>query len=239
MTQTTRPRYTIAVLGGTGNEGPGLALRWAKAGHRVIIGSRKAEKALRVADELNAKLGPGSAGGGPGSAGGGKIQGMANPDAAAACEVAVITVPYGAQNALLAALREPLQSKVLINVNVAMKPPKVARVFIPPEGSASEQAQAILGDGVTVVAAFQNISASELEPPDSPIDCDVLVCGNKRAAKRIAITLAEDIGTRGIDAGALVNAKAVEAMTSVLIGINIRYKIHGAGVRITGLESKL
>ena len=232
MNQTAAPRYTIAVLGGTGNQGPGLALRWAKAGHHVIIGSRQEEKALRVAGELNAKLGPGSAGGG-------KIRGMANPDAAAACEVAVITVPYGAQNALLDTLREPLQSKVLVNVNVAMKPPKVARVFIPPEGSASEQAQAILGDGVTVVAAFQNISASELERSDTPIDCDVLVCGNKKAAKRIAIALAEDIGTRGIDAGALVNAKAVEAMTSVLIGINIRYKIHGAGVRITGLEGKL
>jgi len=232
MNQTAAPRYTIAVLGGTGNQGPGLALRWAKAGHRVIIGSRQEEKALRIAGELNAKLGPGSAGGG-------KIRGMANPDAAAACEVAVITVPYSAQNALLETLREPLQSKVLVNVNVAMKPPKVARVYIPQEGSASEQAQALLGDGVTVVAAFQNVSASELEHPDDPIHCDVLVCGNKKAAKRIAITLAEDIGTRGIDAGALVNAKAIEAMTSVLIGINIRYKIHGAGIRITGLEGRL
>ncbi|MCD6285842.1 MAG: NADPH-dependent F420 reductase [Anaerolineae bacterium] len=232
MTETAAPRYTIAVLGGTGNQGPGLALRWAKAGHRVIIGSRQADKALRVAGELNAKLGDGPAGGY-------EIKGMANPDAAAACEVAVITVPYSAQNALLETLREPLQSKVLVNVNVAMKPPKVARVFIPPEGSASEQAQAILGDGVTVVAAFQNVSASELEHPDTPIDCDVLVCGNRKAAKRIAIVLAEEIGTRGIDAGALVNAKAIEAMTSVLIGINIRYKIHGAGIRITGLEGKL
>lgn len=232
MNQTAPPRYTIAVLGGTGNEGPGLALRWAKAGHRVIIGSREADKALRVAGELNAKLGAGPAGGD-------EIEGMANPDAAAACEVAVITVPYSAQNALLETLREPLQSKVLVNVNVAMKPPKVSRVYIPPEGSASEQAQAILGDGVTVVAAFQNVSAGELAYPDTPINCDVLVCGDKRAAKRIAIALAEDIGTRGIDAGALVNAKAIEAMTSVLIGINIRYKIHGAGIRITGLEGKL
>jgi len=232
MNETDAPRYTIAVLGGTGNEGPGLALRWALAGHRVIIGSRQADKALRVAGELNAKLGAGPSGGY-------RIKGLANPDAAAACEVAVITVPYSAQNALLGTLREPLQGKVLVNVNVAMKPPKVARVFIPPEGSACEQAQAILGDGVTVVAAFQNVSAGELEHPDTPIDCDVLVCGDKKAAKRIAIGLAEDIGTRGIDAGALVNAQAIEAMTSVLIGINIRYKIHGAGIRITGLESKL
>jgi len=229
MNETEAPRTTIAVLGGTGNEGPGLALRWAKAGHRVIIGSRLAEKAERVAGELNDRLGTLPSGGHA-------VEGMANPDAAAACEVAVITVPYGAQNALLETLREPLQGKILVNVNVAMKPPKVARVHIPPEGSASEQAQAVLGDGVTVVAAFQNVSASELEDPDAPIDCDVLICGNKKAAKRVAITLAEDIGTRGIDAGPLVNAKAVEAMTSVLIGINIRYKIHGAGIRITGLE---
>ena len=232
MNETDAPRYTIAVLGGTGNEGPGLALRWAMSGHRVIIGSRLVEKAVRIAGALNAKLGAGPAGGH-------KIKGLANADAAAACEVAVITVPYGAQNALLETLREPLQGKVLVNVNVAMKPPKVARVFIPPEGSACEQAQAILGDGVTVVAAFQNVSASELAHPDTPIDCDVLVCGDKKAAKRIAIALAQDIGTRGIDAGALANAKAIEAMTSVLIGINIRYKIHGAGIRITGLESKL
>ena len=234
MTDTTtdRPRRTIAVLGGTGNEGPGLALRWAAAGHRVIIGSRKAEKALRVAAELNEKLGDPPEGGCA-------IEGMANPDAAEACEVGVLTVPYSAQNALLAALREPLQGKVLINVNVALKPPKVARVFIPPEGSASEQAQAVLGDDVTVVAAFQNVSASELEDANGMVDCDVLVCGNKKAAKRVAIELVEDIGTRGIDAGPLVNAKAIEAMTSVLIGINIRYKIHGAGIRITGLEGKL
>ena len=142
MNQPERPRTTIAVLGGTGNEGPGLALRWAQAGHRVIIGSRRAEKAQRVAGELNEKLGAAGSGGH-------EIEGMANPDAADACDVAVLTVPYGAQNALLETLREPLQGKMLINVNVAMKPPKVARVYIPPEGSASEQAQAILGDGVT------------------------------------------------------------------------------------------
>jgi len=232
MNQPERPRTTIAVLGGTGNEGPGLALRWAQAGHRVIIGSRRAEKAQRVAGELNEKLGAAGSGGH-------EIEGMANPDAADTCDVAILTVPYGAQNALLETLRDPLQDKILINVNVALKPPKVARVYIPPEGSASEQAQSVLGDGVTVVAAFQNVSASELESPDSPVNCDVLVCGNKRAAKRIAIELVEDIGTRGIDAGPLVNAKAVEAMTSVLIGINIRYKVHGAGIRITGLEGKL
>ena len=217
------PRHTIAVLGGTGNQGPGLALRWARAGHTVIIGSRQAEKALRVAGELNVLLN------------GAVIQGMENGDAAAACDIAAITVPYEAQAALLESLREPLQGKILIDVNVALKPPKVARVFIPPEGSATEQAQAILGEGVTVVGAFQNISAELLLDPDAVVDCDVLVCGDNRAAKRVVMALAEEIGTRGIDAGALVNAKAVEAMTSVLIGINIRYKVTGSGIRITGL----
>jgi len=223
MNPSDRPRTAIAVLGGTGNQGPGLALRWAKAGHTVIIGSRQAEKAERVAAELNERLGAPL------------VRGMANADAAAACEVAVITVPYAAQNPLLETLREALQGKILINVNVAMKPPKVARVFIPPEGSACEQAQALLGEGVTVVGAFQNVSAEHLIDLDHAIDCDVLICGDDRPAKQLAVGLAEDIGTRGIDAGALVNAKAVEALTSVLIGINIRYKVHGSGLRITGL----
>jgi NADPH-dependent F420 reductase len=216
-------QYTIAVLGGTGNEGPGLALRWAKAGHTVIIGSREAAKAQRVADEINAKLGAPL------------VSGMANIDAARACDVAALTVPYAAQNILLEALKDALHGKTLINVNVALNPPKAAQVYIPPEGSASEQAQAVLGPGVDVVAAFQNVGAHTLEDPDHPIACDVLVCGDKKAAKAVAIQLAEDIGTRGIDAGPLVNAKVVEGLTSVLIGINIRYKVPGSGIRITGL----
>lgn len=224
-----RQHCTIAILGGTGNEGPGLAMRWAKAGHTVIIGSRKAEKAQRVAEEINAKLGATLINSAP------LVSGMANTDAALACDVAVLTVPYVAQNALLETLTGALQGKTLINVNVAMKPPKVARVYIPPEGSASEQAQAILGSGVDVVAAFQNVGAHTLEDPEHPIACDVLVCGDKKAAKAIAIQLAEDIGTRGIDAGPLVNAKVVEGLTSILIGINIRYKVPGSGIHVTGL----
>jgi len=215
--------YTIAILGGTGEQGPGLAMRWAKTGHTVIIGSREAEKAQRVAGEINAKLGEAL------------VTGAANTDAAHTCDIAVLTVPYAAQNALLETLKDALQGKTLINVNVALKPPKVARVYIPPEGSACEQAQDLLGPGVDVVAAFQNVGAHTLEDPEHPIACDVLVCGDKKAAKAIAIQLAEDIGTRGIDAGPLVNAKAVEGLTSILIGINIRYKVPGSGIRITGL----
>ncbi len=223
MTEPAAPRPTIAILGGTGEQGPGLAMRWSRAGYTVIIGSRQAEKAQRVAAELNMRLGADH------------VVGMDNAAAAAACDIAAITVPYDAQNALLEALRDALQGKILIDVNVALKPPKVARVFIPPEGSAAEQAQAVLGESVTVVGAFQNVSADKLADLDTPINCDALVCGDDRAAKQRVIRLAEDIGMRGIDAGPLVNAKAVEAMTSVLIGINIRYKVHGSGIRITGL----
>jgi hypothetical protein len=219
--------YIIAILGGTGNEGPGLALHWAAAGHTVIIGSRKAEKAQRVAGEVNAQLD------------GDPVTGKENIDAARACEVAALTVPFAAQHALLTSLQPALQGKVLINVNVALKPPKVARVYIPPEGSASEQAQATLGPDVDVVAAFQNVSAHILEDREHPVDCDVLVCGDSKAAKAIALQLARDIGTRGIDAGPLANAKAVEGLTSILIGINIRYKVPGSGIRITGLPEGL
>jgi hypothetical protein len=228
---STRDALTLAILGGTGNEGPGLALRWAKAGHDIIIGSRRAEKAERVAGEINAKLREALGRDAP------TVRGMENLEAAAACEVAVLTVPYGAQNTLLESLRDALQGKVLVNVTVALKPPKVARVYIPPEGSASEQAQTVLGEGVTVVAAFQNVSAHALDELDEPVECDVLVCGDDKEAKKLAIRLAEDLDTRGIDAGPLGNAKAVEAMTSILIGINIRYKVKGSGIRITQLPA--
>lgn len=215
--------YTIAVLGGTGNEGPGLAMRWAQAGHTVIIGSRKADKAERIAQELNEKLGEDL------------ITGLENPAAAHACELAVLTVPYFAQNALLETLKDELRGKILINVTVAMKPPNVAQAFIPPEGSACEQAQEILGAEVAVVAAFQNVGAHNLEPLDHPVDCDVLICGDDAEAKAVARRLAEEIGTRGIDAGPLANAKVVEGLTSVLISINKQYKVPGSGIRITGL----
>lgn len=217
------PRYTIAVLGGTGNEGPGLALRWARAGHRVLIGSRAAEKAQKVAAELNAILGAPL------------IEGLANAEAARQCDLAVLTVPYEAQNPLLEGLKAELEGKILINVTVPLKPPKVSQVYLPPEGSACEQAQRLLGPGVRVVAAFQNVGAHNLEDPEHPVPCDVLVCGDDKEAKAIAIRLAEALGTRGIDAGPLVNATVVEGLTALLIGINKRYKVSGAGIRITGL----
>jgi NADPH-dependent F420 reductase len=217
-------KKTIAVLGGTGNEGPGLALRWAKSGqYEVIIGSRQAEKGQRVAAELNEKLGQNL------------IRGMANEEAARAADLCILTVPYSAQGPILTALRELLQGKILIDVTVPLKPPKVSHVNVPPGGSAGLEAQAILGDGVRVVSAFQNVGAAHLAEDDNHIDCDVLVCGDDKEAKAEAIALAEAAGMRGIDAGPLQNGVVVEGLTAVLIGINIRHKAKGAGIKITGI----
>jgi NADPH-dependent F420 reductase len=217
---------TIAVIGGTGHEGPGLALRWAKSGpYRVIIGSRQPEKAERVATELNQRLGRDL------------IRGMANQDAAAAADLVVLTVPYSAHASTLESIRDQLAGKILVDVSVPLQPPEVSRVHIPPGGSAALEAQALLGDRVRVVAAFQNVGAAHLKDPERPIDCDVLVCGDDQAAKAEAIALAGAAGTRGLDAGPLQNAVVVEGLTAVLIGINQRYKVRGAGIRISGLPA--
>jgi NADPH-dependent F420 reductase len=214
----------IAVIGGTGSEGPGLALRWAKSGqYQVIIGSRQPEKAERVAAELNAQLGQDL------------MRGMVNRDAVAAADLVVLTVPYTAHIPTLESIRSGLTGKILVDVTVPLQPPKVSHVHIPPGGSAAAEAQALLGDDVRVVAAFQNIGAAHLKDPDHPIECDVLVCGDDKEAKAEAIALAEAAGMRGLDAGPLQNAVVVEGLTAVLIGINIRYKANKAGVKITGL----
>jgi 8-hydroxy-5-deazaflavin:NADPH oxidoreductase len=214
----------VAVLGGTGNQGPGLARRWAKSGrYRVIIGSRQAEKAQAVAAELNQQ---------PGQE---QIEGMSNEDAVRAADLCVLTVPYCAHAATLTGLRDLLQGKILIDVTVPLKPPKVSHVNIPPGGSAGQEAQAILGEGVAVVSAFQNVSAIHLAEDEAHVACDVLVCGDNKEAKAEAIALAEAAGMRGIDAGPLLNAVVVEGLTSVLIGINIRHKVKGSGIVITGI----
>ena len=220
----TKNKKTLAVIGGTGNEGPGLAARWAASGqYEVIIGSRQAEKGERVAAKLNAQLGDNL------------LRGMANEDAVAACDLAVMTVPYSAHKPTLEGLKEALKGKVLVDVTVPLAPPKVSHVKIPVGGSAGQEAQAILGDEVQVVSAFQNIGAAHLDDPEHAVDCDVLVCGNKKAAKAEAIALAEAAGMRGIDAGPLQNAVVVEGLTAMLIGINIRHKVKGAGIKITGI----
>ena len=213
----------IAILGGTGPEGSGVGFRWAAAGHTVIIGSRLAEKGERVAGELKALL--------PDA----QITGSDNLSAAQAAENIVLTVPYGAQEPTLATVKESLSGKLLISV-VAPTGKPAARVWRPPSGlSAAEEAQQQLGEEVRVVAAFQNISAHHLMDLENVLDCDVLVCGDKKADKEIAMELCADAGMRGVNAGALQNASAVEGMTAVLIAINVIHKVKNAGIRITGI----
>lgn len=214
---------TLGVIGGTGKEGKGLAYRWARAGYNVIIGSRTKEKAEAAAQELNARLG------------GAQVRGMLNPDAARACDIAVLTVPYEAHVATLESVRETLAGKVLVDVTVPVRPPKVSVVHVPPHGSAAQEAQTLLGDQVRVVSAFQNVSHEHLEE-DHPIACDVLVSGDDGEAKDQVLRLVEAGGMVGWDAGPLSNAIVAEGLTSVLIGINRRYKMKGAGIRITGVD---
>jgi len=214
---------TIAVIGGTGNQGPGLALRWAKSGYQVIIGSRQAEKAASVADDLNQRLGQNI------------IQGLSNEVAVRAADICVLTVPYKAQEPTLTSLREALQGKILVNVSVPLQPPKVSHVYLPAGRSAGEEAQATLGDGVRVVTAFQNVGAGHLAEDEGNIEVDILICGNDKEAKAETIALAEAAGMRGTDAGPLQNSVAVEALTPVLIGINIRHKVKTTGIKITGI----
>jgi NADPH-dependent F420 reductase len=218
---TDRLILTLAILGGTGPEGRGLAKRWTGAGYHVIIGSRAQAKAERVAAELNAELGREL------------IRGMENSQAAAMCDIAVVTVPYEAHAAILQALKPKLQGKLVVDVTVPLVPPDITRVQLPKGGSAAQEAQAILGSRVQVVAAFQNVSHVHLME-EHPVPCDVLVCGDSQSAREQVLQLVSGAGLVGWDAGPLQNAAAVEGLTSILLGINKRYKIKGAGIRITG-----
>lgn len=216
-------KAVIAVLGGTGHEGAGLAARWAKAGYPVVIGSRDAGRAADAAAEMAAKTG-------------GDVRGLANADAAAAGEIVVLAVPYAGQKALANEVRVQLEGKILIDVTVPLVPPKVARVQLPEGGSAVEALQKDLGEGVRVVAAFQNVSAHQLADLDAEVNCDVLVAGDDIEARETVVQLARAIGITALHAGPLANSAAAEALTSVLIAINKRYKVaDGAGIRITGI----
>jgi NADPH-dependent F420 reductase len=216
--------YTIGIIGGTGREGRGLGYRWAKAGHKIIIGSRSEEKALAAVEELKARL-----------HGEGDVSGTTNDKAVWACDIAVLTVPFAAHRSTLEGLKEELQGKIMIDVVVPLVPPKVTRVQMPAEGSAAQQAQAILGDDVKVVAAFQTISFEHLLA-DEEIECDVLVAGGNQAAREVVIGLAKDIGLKAWDAGVIQNAVVVEGLTSILIGLNLKYKVPSSGIRITGIN---
>jgi NADPH-dependent F420 reductase len=217
-------KKTIAVLGGTGKEGGGLALRWAHAGHLVIIGSRTAERAEEAAAEMRALLGEGAS-----------VRGLANLAAAQAAEIVVLSVPFAAQQQAVREVAAALAGKILIDVTVPLVPPKVSRVQLPEGGSAVEAVQRLLGEGVRVVSAFQNISAHHLTRLGEAVECDVLVCADDPAAAEEVVALAQSIGLTAWNAGPLCNSVVAEALTSVLIALNRRYKVPGSGIRITGV----
>lgn len=217
---------TIAVLGGTGKEGKGLAYRWAKAGYRVLIGSRSSEKAVTVASEIMSLM--------DGST---SVVGMSNLEAAGQANIAVLTVPYAAHRDTLESVKDALKGKMLIDVTAPLVPPKITKVQMPPAGSAAQEAKEILGEDVEVVAAFQSISHEHLLGEDE-IECDVLVTGSSKSARAEALTLVEAAGLTGWDAGPIENSVVVEGLTSVLININKQYGTTHAGIKITGASKK-
>jgi NADPH-dependent F420 reductase len=220
-------RPIIAILGGTGDLGTGLARRWAQAGYTVIIGSRTLEKAEAAVADLSkvmAERGVKDV----------SVRAMDNLSAAQTANVVAMTVPFSHQVSTLESVKGALAGKILIDVTVPLVPPKVARVQLPPQGSAGQIAQALLGDEVKVVSAFQNVAAHHLQEGHG-LECDVLVCGDSKEARAEVIKLVEAAGMRGFHAGSIANAAAVEAMTSVLIFINKQYNCH-AGIRVTGIE---
>ena len=212
---------TIAILGGTGDLGTGLAIRWSKAGHKIVIGSRTLEKAQTAVENLH-KISPDT----PADA-------MENKDAAAAGDIVVLTVPAEHQLSTLDYVKEHLTGKILIDVTVPLVPPKVGTVQLPSEGSAGKRAQDALGEEVMVVTAFQNIAAHLLQE-DVVIECDVLVAGNKKAARDKVIELVEEAGMNGWHAGPIENSAAAEALTSILIQINRKHDISHSGIKIVG-----
>jgi 8-hydroxy-5-deazaflavin:NADPH oxidoreductase len=215
---------TVAVLGGTGKEGKGLAFRWARAGYRVLIGSRSVEKAVAAASEIKEMLGDT-----------GSVEGLTNLEAAREANIAVLTVPYAAHRDTLESIKEELKGKILVDVTVPLVPPKVSTVQMPAAGSAAQEAKQIVGDDVQVCAAFQNIGYDHLLD-NSDVECDVLVTGTSKEARAETIRLVEATGLRGWDAGPIENSVVVEGMTSILIGINKKYGSTHAGIKITGVS---
>ncbi len=211
----------VAILGGTGKEGPGLALRWANAGYTVLIGSRQAEKAQNTAQEINQTLGIQT------------VKGYENAEAARQAEICVLTVVQEAHLEALDGLKEALQGKILVDATarVDFRDPK------PPEPpAAARQAQDLLGEGVRVVAAFQNVPAAALRKLDQPLHSDVLICADDLSAAEAVIQLAQDGGMKAYYAGGLDNAVVVEGLTALLISLNKHYKTKTASIRVAGLE---
>jgi NADPH-dependent F420 reductase len=212
---------TVAVLGGTGKEGKGLAYRWAKAGYQVLIGSRTPEKAVTAASEILELLDAS-----------GSLVGMSNEEAAKQANIVVLTVPYAAHRSTLESIKDFVKGKLFIDVTVPLVPPR-NKVQMPPAGSAAQEAKEILGADVEVVAAFQNVS-HELLFGESEVECDVLVTGTSKAARQEALKLVEAVGLTG----SIENSVVAEGLTSVLININKQYGSTHAGIKITGVTNK-
>lgn len=219
----------IAILGGTGALGTGLARRWAEAGYALVIGSRSQENAEQAVNDLRTVL----------TERGIKnlhISAADNISAAEQADIVVLTVPYAHHASTLESVKALVQGKIVIDVTVPLMPPKVGTVQLPALGSAAQEAQQLLGDNVKVVSAFQNVAAHHLQEGHG-IDCDVLVAGNDKEAREQVVTLVEAAGMRGFSVGPIANSAAAEALTSVLIQINRQFKCH-AGIRISGIENK-
>ncbi|MGH9774401.1 MAG: NADPH-dependent F420 reductase [Candidatus Acidiferrales bacterium] len=219
---------TIAIAGGTGPEGRGLAYRWARAGEAIIIGSRDPARAAEAARELNQKIGTGA-----------QIRGAENSAAVAAADITVLTVPFSAQAATLKSLKKSFRpGSILIDTTVPLAASvggQAARVLGVWQGSAAQQAAELAPKEIAVAAAFHNVSA-ELLNSEGEVDCDVLICSDDDRARQAAKELAEKIpGVRAVDAGRLENARIVEQLTALLITINQRQHVSHAGLRITGL----
>lgn len=215
--ETAKPN--LAIIGGTGTLGSGLARRLAAAGYNIVIGSRDAAKADAAAKTLSGK---------------GTVRGTSNAEAAKAGEVVLLAVPWGNHAPILDEIKPHVAGKLVVDTTVPLVPPKVARVQLPPETSAALAAQKRLGEGARIVAAFHNVAAHKLQT-DAAIDCDVLIFGDDPKDRAVVAAMAEAAGLRGVHAGPLANSVAGEALTSVLIGINRNYKVDGAGIRITGI----
>lgn len=219
----TDTKLSIAVLGGSGDLGSGLALRWARAGYPVIIGSRTAEKGESAAAAIQERFPEAS------------VRGADNLAAASDGDIVVMTVPWSHHRPTLESIRDVVQGKIFVDVTVPLVPPKVSRVQMPPEGSAGKAAQEFLGPEVQVVSAFQNVAADHLADLDHDPDCDVLVAGNVVAAREQVVELVQACGMTGWHVGPIDNSTVAEALTSVLIFMNKRYKSPGAGIRITNI----
>jgi hypothetical protein len=222
----------IGILGGSGPEGSGLAYRWAQAGEHIVIGSRDTKRAAETAEQLLERIGSSA----------GPIEGADNAATVAQCDVVVLTVPFSGQATLLKQMKTIWRpGTIVIDTTVPLAATvggAATRMLGVWQGSAAEQTRELLPPGVSLAAGFQNLGA-ELLATGEPVDCDILICSDDEKAKQVASELAAKIpGARAVNGGKLENARIVESLTALLVGLNIRYKVHGAGIRFTGLPAK-